>query len=135
MRKVDKLLRETYMYLEQGAEEMDVPGDMGGGQPDIAEPQPGGDQAQPDQKPAPLTTKGEEYLLKLAYLALLYTPKDDEMMQVKNTFEASGIHDETAIRAEEPQTIADTKNILVNILGPNNTTAIADDLNEIPAND
>lgn len=128
MKKVDKILREAFLQLEQGAEELDQLQQDGGG--DIAEPQ----EAEGDQKPegaAPLTSKGEEYLLKLAYLALLFTPKEDEMMQIKNTFESSGIHDETSIQAETPKSISDTKNILVNILSSNNTTALADQLNQV----
>jgi|GEM_PF-3778355 len=135
MKKVDAIIKHTLKQLTEQAEEPATPQGEGG-QPapeqggSITEPDP--EQAgAPEGEPAPLTSKGEEYLLKLAYLALLYTPKDDEMMQIKNTFEASGIHDENSIRAEDPQTIQDTKNILVNVLGANNTTRIADQLNDI----
>jgi hypothetical protein len=132
MKKVDQIIEHALRNLvEQGGEEPEMP-EQGGGAPegDITQPDP--EQAgAPPEKPAPLTSKGEEYLLKLAYLALLYTPKDDEMMQIKNTFESSGIHDENAIRAEEPQSIQDVKNILVNVLGANNTTRIADQLNDM----
>jgi len=134
MKRVDDIFRKTFLQLEQGLEDLaKQSADMD--DPDIAEPQEDGDQAPPDQKPAPLTSKGEEYLLKLAYLALLYTPKEEEMIQIKNTFESTGIHDETSIQAENPQSIEDTKNILVNILGMNNNTSVEQQLNKIPQND
>jgi hypothetical protein len=136
MNKVDSLIREAYRNLvsEEGPGGVEDLAQQGMGvdpSEDIAAPDP--EQAGvPDEKPAPLTSKGEEYLLKLAYLALLYTPKEAEMLQIKNTFESSGIHDETAIRAEEPETIANVKNILVNLIGSNDSTQIADQLNDLP---
>lgn len=130
MKQVDRIIEQALLNIIEQDEQMPDADMISDGEQDIAQPDP--EQAgAPEGKPAPLTSKGEEYLLKLAYLALLYTPKDDEMMQIKNTFEASGIHDENSIRAEEPQTVQDTKNILVNMLGANNTTRIADDLNDI----
>lgn len=138
MKRVDDIFKKAFLQLEQSnldALAQQAAGGGEGGEPDITQPQEGGDQAPPEEKPAPLTSKGEEYLLKLAYLALLYTPKEEEMLQIKNTFEQSGIHDETSIQAEDPQTIEDTKSILVNVLGMNNNTAIANQLNQIPQND
>lgn len=132
MRKVDAIFKKAFLQLEQGSELEQIAQQSGGTDQDITKPQPGGDQAPPGGKPAPLTSKGEEYLLKLAYLALLYTPKEEEMIQIKNTFESSGIHDETSIQAETPQTIEDTKSILVNILGMNNNSSVENQLNKIP---
>jgi len=127
MKRVHAILERALLQLEGGDSELES---MMQDQGDITEPDP--EQAgEPEGKPAPLTSKGEEYLLKLVYLALFYTPKDEDLIQLKNTFEASGIHDETAIRAEEPNSIADVKNILVNILGTNNTTNVANQLNQI----
>lgn len=134
MKRVDQIFKNTFLRLEQDSSVEQMMQDEGG-ERDITKPQPGGDQGVPEDKPAPLTSKGEEYLLKLAYLALLYTPKEDEIIQIKNTFESSGIHDETSIQAESPQTIEDTKNILVNILGMGNNTSVSKQLNSIPQND
>lgn len=132
MKRVDAIFRKAFLQLEQTSSLEDIAKQSAGIEDqDITTPQ-GGDQAPPEGKPAPLTSKGEEYLLKLAYLALLYTPKEEEMIQLKNTFESSGIHDETSIQAENPQTIEDTKNILVNILGMNNNTSVENQLNQIP---
>lgn len=135
MSKVLDLLREKYLTLEAG----EMPPDLAqagaaGGAPsgaggDITTPQPGA--GAQEGKPAPLTSKGEEYLLKMAYLALLYTPKDDEMMQIKNMFESAGIHDENAIQAEQPETIEAVKNVITNVLGTNNTTDIANQLSQV----
>jgi hypothetical protein len=135
MKKVDQILLNAILQLEQTSEIEKLAQQTVGDDKDITKPSPDGDQAPPEGAPAPLTSKGEEYLLKLAYLALLYTPKEEEMIQIKNTFESSGIHDETSIQAENPQTIEDTKNILVNILGMNNNTSVENQLNQIPQND
>jgi hypothetical protein len=112
--------------------EGDMPPEVGAGEPsqDITVPQeappaPGAD------KPLPLTSKGEEYLCKMAYLALLYTPKGDEVMRIKNMFEQAGIHDENAIQAEQPEIIQSVKDIITNILGTNNSSDIADKLNTV----
>ena len=104
-------------------------GDMAGLEKDITVPE--GPPAE-ESKPQPLTSKGEEYLCKMAYLALLYTPKDDEVMRIKNMFEQAGIHDETAIQAEQPETVQSVKDIITNILGTNNTTDLANQLNQVP---
>lgn len=133
MKRVDDIFKKAFLQLEQGQGLEDF-AQQGAGMEDqdITKPQPGGDQGPQQGKPAPLTSKGEEYLLKLAYLALLFTPKEDEMIQIKNTFETSGIHDETSIQAENPQSIEDAKNILVNILGMNNNSSVKTQLNQIP---
>ena len=124
--KTLNVLKQAYILLEQ-----DIPDDLELEQePDIAQPDP--DAAQEQGTPAPLTSKGEEFLLKMAYLSLLYTPKDDEMMQIKETFEASGIHDENDIQAEAPESIRSVKSIITNILGTNDTTAVANELQQIP---
>ena len=134
MNRVNNIMANVLQQLDEAAVDdlaLDGLGGEEGGEPDIADPQPGGDQAPPDQTPAPMTSKGEEYLLKLAYLALFFTPKEDEMIQIKNAFEASGIHSEKDIQAEKGETIQTVKNMLVNYLGSNNTTQIADELNDI----
>jgi hypothetical protein len=133
MKRTEQLMLNVIRQLDEAAVDDFAMGELGAegdtAEGDITEPDP--EQAPPEEEPAPLTSKGEEYLLKLAYLALLYTPKEEEMMSIKNTFEASGIHDETAIKAEDPESVANTKNLIVNILGANDTTQIANDLNEI----
>lgn len=97
-------------------------------QPDIAAPSP--DAHQPEE-PQPLTSKGEEFLVKLAYLALLYTPKDDEVMSIKNSFESAGINSENDIQSINPESIKAAKDIITQTITTDNATDIASDLNKI----
>lgn len=103
------------------------------------DPNQGGDIAQPSvdgttgQEPVaqPMTSKGEEFLVKLAYLALLYTPKDEEIMRIKSMFESAGIQSENDIRAEDSQSVTNAKNIISQVVTGDNSSTISDDLNSI----
>lgn len=134
MKKTLEIIRKRMLALENSQQpapggDPNAGGDFGALEQDITVPQ----EAPPEpDKPQPLTSKGEEYLCKMAYLALLYTPKNEEIMRIKNMFEQAGIHDETAIQAEQPNTIQSVKDIITNILGTNNSTDIATKLNQIP---
>lgn len=130
--KTIELLRKRWIMLEADQPPAGAPtGDLGALEKDITVPQEQ-PPAPAQEAPQPLTSKGEEYLCKMAYLALLYTPKNDEIMRIKNMFEQAGIHDENAIQAEQPEIIQSVKDIITNILGTNNSSDIADKLNDIP---
>lgn len=98
-------------------------------QPDIAAPDPNA--PPPEESPQPMTSKGEEFLVKLAYLALLYTPKDDEVMNLKSAFESAGISSENDIRSNDPESIKKAKDIITSTVTTDNASDVAADLNTI----